>query len=148
MSYDDNVKQAIAHVVALSRFTVKKMATSDDLKTRTLTITLERVSDGWVQERMEFEDVGPAQVATVDGQGHVEKVVTLQPGDLAETAAEAEQEIAAAADPDEGTETTATPLHIEPDGVVAAGEDGLDDEPRDKDQPLVGELAATAKRRR
>jgi hypothetical protein len=70
MASDYEVKQAIGIVARLGGYAIKRVATTDDLKDRSLTITLTRVSDGWVQESMAFEDIPPL-VATVDGNGHV-----------------------------------------------------------------------------
>ena len=93
MASDYEVKQAIGIVARLGGYAIKRVATTDDLKDRSLTITLTRVSDGWVQESMSFEDIPPL-VATVDGtNGHVDRLDGLQPGDLAETGEEADREI-------------------------------------------------------
>jgi hypothetical protein len=96
MSRDDEVKQAIGAVARLGGFTIKRVATTDGLKDRTLTITLTRVSDGWVQQRMDFEDE-PALLATVDGNnGHVDAVEIVDRSDLTQT-----DETQASADPDQ-----------------------------------------------
>jgi len=107
MNRDDDVKQAIGQVAKLGGFNIKRMATTDDLKDHTITITITRASDGWHQERLPFEDT--TLVAHVDGNGHVDSIDGLAPGDLAETEAEAEAEIAAGADtdPDEAATTNA-----------------------------------------
>jgi hypothetical protein len=70
---DFEVKQAMGAVAKLGGYDIKRIATTDDLKDRTLTITLTRTSSGFHQERLPFEDVVD-QVATVDGNGHVESV--------------------------------------------------------------------------
>lgn len=129
MSRDDDVKQAIGAVARLAGFQIKRVATTDDLKDRSLTITITRPSDGWTQDRFAFEETVD-QVATVDANGHVESVSTLQTGDLAETEAEANAEIAAASasDPDDFGST--------------------EEAEQAKDPHLVGEVAAAAKRRR
>ncbi|SRR5258708_7841519 len=118
MNRDDEVKQAVGAVVKLAGFQIKRVATTDDLKERTLTIVITRVSEGWVQQRMEFEDE-PPMLVTTDANGHVETITkggpdVLDPSDLTETDE-------TRADPDERAHET---LHIEPDGVVAAGEEG------------------------
>jgi hypothetical protein len=101
MSKDDEIKQAIGAVARLGGFTIKRVATTDDLKDRTLTITLTRVSDGWVQQRLDFEDE-PALLATVDGNnGHVDAVEIVDPSDLTET-----DETQASADPDQVEQLT------------------------------------------
>jgi len=135
---DDDVKQALAQVAKLGGFQIKKMSTSDDMKDRVLIITLFRPSDGWVQERLAFEDEAPALVATVDANGHVDKIEGVQPGDLAETGAEADQEIAAAAETDPDDEPK-DPNH-------GAG-DSIEQEPK-PDVHLVGEAAAAGRKRR
>jgi hypothetical protein len=122
---DEDFLQAIAGVAKLGGFTLKSVATTDDFETRGLAVKFTRVSDGHVQEAFDWERE-PVLAVTTDANGHVEKVETpLQPGDLAETEAQANAEIAA---------TTET--------------DPAEDPQRDKDTPLVGELAAAAKRRR
>ncbi len=122
---DEKALQALAAVAQLGGFTLASVATADDFEKRTLTVKFTRISDGHVQEAFDWERE-PVQTVTTDANGHVEKVETLQAGDLAETEAEANAEIAAAA------ALTADP-----------------DEPqRDPGQPLVGELAAASKRRR
>ena len=147
MSREDDVKQAIAYVAKIGGFAVKKMVTADDLKDHSITITITRASDGWHQDRLPFEDEVPL-VATVDGNGHVERVegaapTELQPGDTAETGAEADAERAAAASKPSGGESDPLPRAQDPDD---AGEQG---EPlRDPAQPFVGELAASAKQNR
>lgn len=119
MASDYEVKQAIGIVARLGGFAIKRVATTDDLKERTLTISLTRVSDGWHQDSLSFEDI-PAQLATVDGNSHVESISTLQPGDLSETEAEANAEIAAAAeDPDGWKETAAEAINKEIDAEAA-----------------------------
>jgi hypothetical protein len=133
MNRDDEVKQALAQVARLGGFQIKRVATTDDLKDKTLTITLTRVSDGWVQDRLNFEDEGPGLVASVNGRGEVEK---LDPSDLTEK----DETIA---DPDEGagdegveavTEPTESPRLSEPEEAIKPH--------------LVGELAAAARKRR
>ncbi len=84
---DDEVKQAIGAVARLGGFQIKRVATTDDLKDRTLTITLTRASDGWVQDRLAFEEEADL-VASVNGRGEVEHVGTGDPNDWKETAAE------------------------------------------------------------
>jgi hypothetical protein len=121
---DEKVLQALAAVASLGGFTLKSVATTDDFEQRTVTVKFTRISDGHVQEAFNWERE-PVLQAEVDANGHVDKVTTLKPGDLAETEAQANEEIA-----------------------QAAG-DPHDDEPqRDPNQPLVGEVAAAAKRRR
>ena len=148
---DEDFLQAIAGVAKLGGFTLKGVSTADDFETRTVTVKFTRISDGHVQEAFDWERE-PVLQATTDANGHVEKVETLQPGDLAETAAEADAEIAAAAETNlcevreivgqgviDGAATTITRI------TPAEGES---DPPRDPNQPLVGELAAAAKRRK
>lgn len=129
---DEKTLQALAAVAQLGGFTLATVATTDDFEKRTLTVKFTRVSDGHVQDEFDWERE-PVQVATVDQNGHVDNVETLQPGDLAETEAQANAQIEAAELPD------------------APGGDELtdpDDQPRDPSQPLVGELAAAAKQNR
>jgi len=128
-SRDDSVVQALAHVARLGGYTLASVATSDDAQKKVLTVKLIGVSGGFVQESLPYTDESELLVAHVNGRGEVEAIDGLQPGDLAETEAEANAEIAAAAEqlPD------------------APG----DDEPlRDPEQPLVGELAAAARHSR
>jgi len=125
---DEKALQALAAVASLAGFTLKSVATADDFEQRVLTVKFTRISDGHVQEAFDWERE-PLLQATADGNGHVESVTTLQPGDLAETEEAANAEIAAAAEQ-----------------LPSAPPD--EDEPRDPDRPLVGELAAAAKRRR
>lgn len=153
---DDQFLQAIAGVARIGGFTLKGVSIADDLeKAHTLTVKFVRPSDGVQQEHFDFERED--LTAHVNGRGEVEKLEGLQPGDLAETAAQADAEIAAAeattADPDEQASVTIS-IH---DGPSAADEGAdvadpqrvLDQEPsRDTAQEPVGELAAAAKRRR
>jgi len=117
---DDDVKQAIGQVAKLGGFNIKRMATTDDLKDHTITITITRTSDGWHQERLAFEDEID-QVATVDANGHVEKVETTDPSDLTE-----KDETLAATEPDP---------------------DDAGDDPK-PEVHLVGEAAAAGRKRR
>lgn len=133
---DDDFLQAVAWVGKLGGYSLKNESSTDDFETKVITLKFTRISDGHIQETLPFERE-PVQMATVDANGHVEKVETLQPGDLAETEEQANAEIAAAA------ETLPAP---DPAGPTA---NATDDGPqRDRNQPLVGELAAAAKRRR
>ena len=80
-SRDDDVKQAIGQVAKLGGFNIKRVATTDDLKDHTITITITRISDGWHQDRLPFEDTADL-IATIDGNnGHVD---SLDPNDLTE----------------------------------------------------------------
>ena len=94
---DEKALQALAAVAGLAGFTLKSVATTDDFETRSITVKFTRTSDGHVQEGFDFERE-PVQMAVVDGNGHVEAVTTLKPGDLAETEAQANAEIQAAAE--------------------------------------------------
>lgn len=94
---DERVIGALAAVASLGGFTIKKVSTGDDLKTKTLTVSFERISDGSVQVPFDFERED--LTAHVNGRGEVEKIEGLQPGDLAETEAEANAEIAGAPAP-------------------------------------------------
>ena len=115
MKTDDyELKQAIASVAKLGGYTIKRVATSDDLKDRTLTITITRVSEGHHQERLPFEDVAD-QVATVDANGHVESLKTLDPSDLTE-------KDETLTDPDEGADA-ATIAEMHP-GVATTVDTG------------------------
>jgi hypothetical protein len=138
---DEKALQALAAVAGLAGFTLKSVATTDDFEQRVLTVKFTRVSDGHVQEAFDWERE-PVLAVTTDANGHVEKVETpAQPGDLAETEEQANAEIAAAGSITEGEGPTTTmggPLAVVPD----------EGPQRDKDTPLVGELAAAAKRRR
>jgi len=118
-------------VARLGGYTLKKVSTADDLTNRTLTITLTGISGGFVQETLpwEREDL----TAHVNGRGEVEKLDGLQIGDLAETEAEANAEIAAAAPP---VATTNAAAAFET--VNTGTTEGF--QPR-----LVGELAGAAR---
>lgn len=141
---DEAVTQALAHVAKLGGYTLKKVATADDLQNRTLTITFIGISGGFVQETLPYEREDLTY--GVDGKnGHVDSIEGVQPGDLAETEAQANEEIAAAAvadgtsapDPDEaGTADEATARDMHP---------GVEEKP---DIHLVGEAAALGKKRR
>lgn len=128
MSRDDDVKQALGQVAKLGGFQIKRMATTDDLKDHTITITITRPSEGWHQERLQFEDEQP-MTATVNGRGEVEdlKIEHADTGDPddyneVETIAQAETTNPAASVTVADTEnTSAAGLHIEPDGTVAEG---------------------------
>lgn len=124
---DEDFLTAIAGVAKLGGFTLKGVSTADDFATRTVTVKFTRISDGHVQEAFEWERES-AQVAAINGRGKVESVV----GDLAETEAEAEREIAAAAlatDPDE------------------SGAEGLEDDPSARTVEEVLPETAMARRR-
>jgi len=143
---DDDVKQAIGQVAKLGGFNLKRMATTDDLKDHTITITITRTSDGWHQERLAFEDEQPL-VASVNGRG---EVVGLGLGGsaLAET------------DPSDLTEKDETEPKAQPDPNDATGSDnatvaemhpGVDTAELDDPKPdvhLVGEAAAAGRKRR
>lgn len=142
---DYDIKQAIGIVARLGGFAIKSVATSDDLKERTLTVKIVRVSEGWVQETIDFEDI-PQQLATIDGtNGHVDKLEGLQIGDRAETGAEADKEI---------NDAAASALAAEADAREAKAGDDVHDiikdihgDPGDESRPdihLVGEAAALA----
>jgi hypothetical protein len=133
---DDDFLQAVAWVGKLGGYSLKNENSTDDFETKTITLKFTRISDGHIQETLPFERE-PVQMAMVDGNGHVEKLETLQPGDRAETEELANAEIGAAA------ETLPAP---DPAGPTANAND--DGPQRDPNQPLVGELAAAAKKRR
>jgi len=132
---DRNVIQALAHVARLGEYTLASVGTSDDAQKRVLTVKFIGVSAGFVQETLPWDDATPL-IAHANGRGEVESIegsgAGLQPGDLAETADEAEKEIAGA----------------EAEAEVIEGEDPDAEPPRDPGQPFVGELAAAAKQNR
>lgn len=129
---DDDVKQALGQVARLAGFNVKRMATTDDLKDHVITITIVRPSEGWHQERLQFEDDLPL-TASVNGRGEVvaiEHPDTGDPDDYNEvaTVSEGEQFNEASTTVETGatSENTAagvlpSNLHIESDGTVAEG---------------------------
>jgi hypothetical protein len=88
---DDDLLRAIKAIGKVGGYDVKRVAWADDLKNRTLTVTLQGVSAGWVQEALDFEIEG-GQVSDVDrvqplevvadNEMHVEKVT--DPSDLTE----------------------------------------------------------------
>jgi hypothetical protein len=132
-SRDDDVKQALGQVAKLGGFQIKRMATTDDLKDHTITITITRTSEGWHQERLQFEDE-PQIVATVDGNnGHVDSVEILDPdvpGGLIEAAGEVAGVIP------------------EPETITAGVTPPADEIDPKPDIHLVGEAAAAARKRR
>lgn len=123
----DQAVQAIGQVAQLGGLQIKKVTVADDLENVTLTVIFTGISQGWQQETLPFE-VEDLR-ATVNGRYEVmdlEKTTTLQPGDLAETGAEADAEIEAAKGPAEDP----------------------DDEERKQNIHLVGEAAAVSRKRR
>ena len=123
---DRNVIQALAQVARLGQYTLASVSTSDDAEKRVLTIKLTGVSSGFVQDSLPYDDLSAPLIAHANGRGEVVSLESLEVGDLAETEAQANAEIAATAEPSEGAE----------------------DEPRDPNQPFVGELAAATRRKR
>jgi hypothetical protein len=158
MATDNDVKQALGQVARLGAFAIKRIATTDDLKDHVISITITRPSNGWHQEHLQFEEED--LIANVDGtNGHVD---SLQVGDRAETGAEADAEIAAAAagqgpewDKDKTAEqlaagsTTVRSSTTGPD-VTTGTVDTTPIEQTDAkpDIHLVGEAAALGKKRR
>lgn len=134
---EEKTIQTLAAVASLSGLSLKKVTTGDDTKEFTMTLAFVGVSAGLVQERFDFERVDMRH--TVDGKnGHVDSIEGLQPGDLAETGAEADKEI---------NDAAAAALTEELDG--AGGPDTATSV--DEGPPaihLVGEAAAVAKKRR
>lgn len=125
--------QAIGQVAQLGGFKIKKASVADDLENVTLTLTFTAISQGWHQASLDFERED--LTAHVNGRGEVERIDGLQAGDLAETGAEADAEIAAAAEtPDDETRYLVT----DPQMVDEAK----------PDVHLVGELAGAARQRR
>lgn len=119
---DDDVKQALGQVAKLGGFNIKRMATTDDLKDHTITITITRTSEGWHQERLAFEDQTD-MVASVNRRGEVESLNgagPIDPTDLTET----DETLALATDPDEGEQPTEAPIET---AVVAEAEGGIAD---------------------
>jgi hypothetical protein len=130
---DRNVIQALAQVARLAEYTLASVTTSDDAQKRVLTIKFSGVSSGFVQDYLPYDTDTTPLIAHANGRGEVERIEGLQPGDLAETEAQANAQIEAAELPEApGGEELTDP----------------DDQPRDPSQPLVGELAAAAKQNR
>jgi len=77
---DDEVKQALGQVAKLGGFNIKRMATTDDLKDHTITITITRTSDGWHQERLAFEDIGATVEREHSELNDVEPMKEPEPG--------------------------------------------------------------------
>jgi hypothetical protein len=139
-STEEKTIQTIAAVASLVGLSLKKATTGDDLKEFTLTLAFTGVSAGLVQERFDFEREDTRLVAKVDGtNGHVDSIDGLQPGDTAETEAEANAEIAAAAgSATVGSNTTGPVVDTTP----------IDQTDAKPDIHLVGEAAALGKKRR
>ena len=166
MSRDDDVKQAIGQVARLGGFNIKRMATTDDLKDRTITITITRTSDGWHQERLAFDDVPvqrehselndlepePGLLVTAEADGRV--VALVDPSDLTERPMEepkaerATEEPAPAPEPTEPSEPPATPVEEPAEQPQETSPQLSEPEDSPVEHHLVGELAATARKRR